>query len=74
MQKALLYAALTPNEQLKAYQDKADYTKMLAVNEELKTLPFGAVFEEYCNRAGVPSGMDWIAEVDKYEADVLSKR
>ena len=74
MQKALLYAALAPNEQLKAYQDKADYTKMLAVNEELKTLPFGAVFEEYCNRAGVPSGMDWIAEVDKYEADVLSKR
>ena len=74
MHKALLYAALTPAELLKSYQDKADYTKMLAVSEEVKTLPFGAVFEEYCRRTGVPAGMEWIDVVDKYEAEVLSKR
>lgn len=74
MHKALLFAALTPSKLLKSYQDKADYTKMLAISEELKTLPFGAVFEEYCNRAGVPYGMDWIDTVDAYERDVLSKR
>lgn len=74
MHKALLFAALTPSELLKSYQDKADYTKMLAISEELKTLPFGAIFEEYCNRANVPYGMDWIDTVDAYERDVLSKR
>ena len=74
MHKALLFAALTPSELLKSYQDKADYTKMLAISEELKTLPFGAIFEEYCNRANVPYGMDWIDTVDAYEREVLSKR
>ena len=74
MHKALLAAALTPSELLKSYQDKANYTKMLAVSEELKTLPFGAIFEEYCRRAGVAVGMEWIDVVDKYEADVLSQR
>lgn len=74
MHKALLFAALTPSELLKSYQDKADYTKMLAISEELKTLPFGAVFEEYCNRANVPYGMDWIDTAYAYEREVLSKR
>ncbi len=74
MHKALLFAALTPSDLLKSYQDNADYTKMLAVSEELKTLPFGAIFEEYCKRAGVPAGMDWIDTVDAYEREVLSKR
>ena len=74
MQKALLYALLQPSETLKAYQDSANYTKMLAVSEELKTLPFGEVFDEYCRRVGVPVGTDWMDAVDKYEADVLLKR
>ena len=74
MQKALLSALLIPAERLAAYQDNADYTKMLAVSEELKTFPFGDVFEEYCKRVGVPAGLEWLDVVDEYERDVLSKR
>ena len=74
MQKALLSALLSPAEQLRGYQDAADYTKMLAVSEELKTFPFGEVFDEYCKRVGAPVGFDWMNAVDEYEKDVLSKR
>jgi L-rhamnose isomerase len=74
MQKSLLFALLNPSETLLGYQDKADYTKMLAVSEEMKTFPFGDVFDEYCKKTGAPVGMEWIDEVDKYEKEVLSKR
>jgi L-rhamnose isomerase len=74
LEKALLSALLLPNEELRLYQDKSDFTKMLAVSEECKTLPFGAVWEEYCNRCGVPAGREWLDTVDKYEKEVLSKR
>ena len=74
MQKALLSALLTPAAELKGYQDKADFTRMLAISEEVKTLPFGEIWDEYCRRAGVPVGAAWLAEVDAYERDVLSKR
>ena len=74
MQKALLFALLNPAEQLKGYQDAANYTKMLALSEELKTFPFGEVFDEYCKRVGAPVGMEWMDVVDEYEKDVLSKR
>ena len=74
MQKALLNALLLPNEKLADYQTKSDFTKMLAMNEEFKTFPFGDVWDEYCEREGVPVGTDWIKEVEKYEAEVLSKR
>ena len=74
MQKALLNALLLPNDKLAEYQTNADFTKMLAMNEEFKTFPFGYVWDEYCEREGVPVGTDWIKEVEKYEAEVLSKR
>ena len=74
LQKALLSALLMPNEELREYQNKADFTRMLAVSEECKTLPFGAVWQEYCRRCGVPEGKEWIDVVEKYEAEVLSKR
>ena len=74
MQKALLSALLLPSNTLKGYQDKADYTKMLAMSEEFKTFPFGDVWDEYCEREGVPVGPDWSKEVEIYEAEVLSKR
>ena len=74
MQKALLNALLLPNEKLAEYQTKANYTMMLAMNEELKTFPFGDVWDEYCEREGVPVGPDWIKDVEIYEAEVLSKR
>ena len=74
MQKALLNALLLPSEKLAEYQNKADFTKMMAMSEEFKTFPFGDVWDEYCDREGVPVGADWIHEVEKYEAEVLSKR
>ena len=74
MQKALLNALLQPSEMLANYQDEANYTKMLAVSEEMKTMPFGDVFDEYCRRVGAPVGMEWIESVDKYEREVLSNR
>ena len=74
MQKALLNALLLPNDKLADFQTKADFTKMLAMNEEFKTFPFGDVWDEYCEREGVPVGVDWIREVERYEATVLSKR
>ena len=74
MAKALLNAALMPFALLKSYQDASNFTKMLAVSEEMKTFPFGDVFEEYCRRSGVISDMSWLDVIDKYEAEVLSKR
>ena len=74
MQKALLNALLLPNEKLAQYQDEANYTKMLVLSEEFKTFPFGDIWDEYCEREGVPVGPDWIKEIEKYEAEVLSKR
>jgi len=74
MQKALLSALLQPSELLKKYQDEANYTKMLAVSEEMKTMPFGEIFDEYCKKCSAPVGMEWIDTVDKYEREILSKR
>ena len=74
MQKALLNALLQPSAELKDYQDAANYTKMLTIQEEFKTFPFGDVFDEYCRRVGAPVGMEWIDKVDQYEKDVLLGR
>jgi L-rhamnose isomerase len=74
MLRALCFALLEPVEQLKQLEADGDYTSRLALMEELKTMPFAAVWDFYCVQKGVPVGMDWLAEVKKYEADVLSKR
>ena len=74
MQKALLNALLQPSASLKAMQDKGDFTRMLMQQEEMKTYPFGAVWEEYCRRQGVPADESWFAQVLRYEQEVLSKR
>ena len=74
MQKALLYALLMPFDALKAMQDKHDITRMLMLDEEIKTYPMGAVWDEYCRRQGVPVGTEWYAQVEQYEKDVLLKR
>jgi L-rhamnose isomerase len=73
VRKALLYALLQPNSRLKKLQDEAAYTELMALHEELKTYPFGAVWEAYCERENVPAD-EWLAEVKRYERDVLSKR
>ena len=71
--KALLMAYLTPASIAKA-EHKGDHTSRLALQEEAKTLPFGAVWDYYCMKQGVPAGDKWISKVKKYEKDVLSKR
>ena len=72
--KALLMALLEPMEKLKSLELAGDYTARLAWMEELKTLPFGAVWDFYCLKSGVPIGLDWLKAVKAYEAEVLSAR
>ena len=73
-QKALLQAMLAPNDMLLEADNKLDYTTRLVYTEELKSYPFNAVWDYYCEKAGVPTGLAWFDQVKKYEADVLSKR
>ncbi len=73
-QKALLYALLQPTENLKALQDKNDFTQLLTFQDELKTLPFGIVWSEYCARNGVKADGEWMSDIQKYEAQVLAQR
>lgn len=74
MEKALLYGLLMPNRELQKMQDEGNFTELMATMEEIKTLPFGTVWDMYCAQQGVPQGKSWFNEVQKYEADVLSKR
>ena len=73
-QKALLSALCTPNAMLKDLQDKGAHTELLVKQEAVKTLPFGAIWEEYCARCGVKGDLDWFEDVEAYEKSVLSKR
>ncbi len=74
MFKALLIALLEPANQLRAAETKFDFTSRLAMLEELKSLPWHAVWDYYCIKKGVPTGIDWLADVKKYEDEFLSKR
>lgn len=73
-QKALLYALLEPNEQLKSLQDSASFTEKMVRMEQMKTMPFGDIWEHYCELQGVPNDVDWFEEARRYENDVLLKR
>ena len=73
MLRALLIALLeTPLIRTGELAD--DFTTRLALQEEAKSLPFGAVWDFYCESKGVPVGEAWLAEVKRYETEVLSKR
>ncbi|MBI4026016.1 MAG: L-rhamnose isomerase [Verrucomicrobia bacterium] len=74
MLKALLIALLEPTPRLREYERKEDYTARLAMIEELKTLPFGAVWDYHCLKQGAAVGPKWLEEVKDYEARVLAKR
>ena len=74
MEKALLKALLTPWNMLKEAQDSYDHTKVLALQEEIKTLPWGEVWDEYCEKQGVLGEAEWFEEVRKYEEKVLKLR
>ncbi|MCK1983494.1 MULTISPECIES: L-rhamnose isomerase [Peribacillus] len=74
MIKALLYALLVPNDHLKELQEKGDFTERLALMEEFKTYPFGAIWDYYCEQMNVPVKESWLMQVKDYERDVLAKR
>ena len=74
LQKSLLFALLQPNEELKALQDADDWTKLMIMQEELKTLSFGEIWDEYCRRCGVPVDGKWYETVKDYEKKVLEVR
>ena len=73
-QKCLLQALLEPLHTLRSYEAEDKGFERLALLEECKSLPWNAVWDMFCLRNGVPVGEEFIAEVDKYEADVTSKR
>ena len=74
MIKALLLALLEPIEMLRQLENEGDFTSRLALLEEIRMLPHGAVWDAYCESQGAPVGAAWLAEVKRYERDVLSKR
>ncbi len=73
MLRALLIALLEPPA-IKTAEAEGDFTARLALQEESKTLPFGAVWDFYCESQGVPAGEKWLAEVKHYEKTALNKR
>lgn len=72
MQKALLYALLLPNEELKKLQNEGNFSKLMAMNEKAKMLPFADVWNEYLRRLNLSD--DYYGEIEKYEQEVLLKR
>ena len=73
MIKSLLYALLLPNEYMAKLQEERNFTKLMVVTEEAKTLPFGDIWDYYCEISGVKAG-DWFDEIVKYEKEVLANR
>ncbi len=67
-------ALVEPFDALKSAEVDFDFTTRLAMLEELKSMPWQAVWDYYCMQQGVPVGLDWLDEVKKYEQDVLLKR
>ncbi len=71
--KAILSSCLAPAS-IRDAEHKGDLTSRLALMEERKTLPFGAIWDYYCMKQDAGVGTDWLAKVKQYETDVLSKR
>ena len=72
--RALCFAMLEPYARYQELERNGDYTSRLALMEEARTLPWSAVWDYHCLEQGVPVGEDWLAEVKRYERDVLSAR
>ena len=73
-QKALLMALLTPNAELTDIQNSDNWTELMVRQEELKTLPFGDIWAEYCKVCGAPCDGEWFNTVKNYEKETLAKR
>ena len=74
LQKALLFAMLQPQEKLTELQNSGNWTELMVAQEELKTMPFGDIWNEYCIRCGKPVDGQWFDAIRKYEEEVLVKR
>ena len=74
MLKALLGALLEPTAKLRELEAGGDFTARLALLEEIKTLPLGAVWDYYCQKQDVPVGTAWLDEAKRYEADATGRR
>ncbi len=74
VKKAFMFAFLEPTSELKKLEENGQLFERLALMEELKSKPFGAVWDYYCMQAGVPVGEDYVAEIQEYEKSFLSKR
>ncbi|WP_196598017.1 L-rhamnose isomerase [Pectinatus frisingensis] len=74
MEKALLFALLMPHKTLKKMQDESNFTELMASMEEIKTYPFGDVWDHYCKIQNVPQKKSWFKEIKRYENDILSHR
>jgi L-rhamnose isomerase len=74
MIKALMIALLEPLDILQSYESQGDFAGRLALMEELKSMPFGAVWDYYCLKNNVPVGMNWFKEIKQYEENVLVHR
>lgn len=72
--RALLMALLEPRELLRQYENEGNFTARLALLEELKGLPFGAVWDYYCHTQAAPVGLSFMDEISAYEAMVLPER
>ena len=72
--KALLFALLEPATLLRHFEAKGDYTHRLALLENIKILPWQAVWNYYCMKNEIPVGMEFANIIDDYERKVLSKR
>lgn len=73
-QKSMIRALLEPLALLRKYEANGQFFERLALLEEAKAMPWSAVYDEFCVRNNVPVGDDFIADVEKYEEDVLSRR
>lgn len=74
LQKALLYALCMPNDELRKLQDSNNLTELMVRQEELKTMPFGDIWDKYCEECNVLKDREWFNEIKKYEKDTLEKR
>ncbi|HEY3913977.1 MAG TPA: L-rhamnose isomerase [Verrucomicrobiae bacterium] len=74
MIRALLITLLEPVEKIRAAENRNDFTTRLALQEEIKSLPFGAIWDYYCQSKNVPVGENWLLEIKRYEKETLSKR
>ncbi len=72
--KSVLIALLEPQKKLQEFEETGNTFARLALLEDLKTMPFGAVWDYFCLTMDVPSGESWIDEIERYEAEVTSKR